>query len=68
MKDIFDPITVKWFKRAIGKPTKVQEEAWPVIAAGHNTLVFGTHRHRKNPVLLSCLYRQADGYGKKGYA
>ncbi len=39
MKDIFDPITVKWFKRAIGKPTKVQEEAWPVIAAGHNTLV-----------------------------
>ena len=39
MKDIFDPITIRWFERAIGTPTKVQEEAWPVIAAGQNTLV-----------------------------
>jgi ATP-dependent Lhr-like helicase len=39
MRDIFDPITISWFERAIGTATRVQEEAWPVIAAGKNTLV-----------------------------
>ena len=29
--DIFDIITRSWFVRALGKPTAVQEEAWPAI-------------------------------------
>lgn len=37
--DIFDIITRSWFVRALGKPTAVQEEAWPAIAAGSHTLV-----------------------------
>ena len=37
--DIFDPLTSSWFTRTLGKPTAVQEEAWPAIAAGGHTLV-----------------------------
>ena len=37
--DIFDPVTVSWFTRTLGKPTSVQEAAWPAIAAGEHTLV-----------------------------
>ncbi len=35
----FHPLTAQWFSRAIGAPTAVQQEAWPVIAAGGHTLV-----------------------------
>ncbi len=37
--DLFDPMTRRWFERAIGTPTAVQEEAWPAIASGGHTLV-----------------------------
>lgn len=37
--DLFDPITARWFSNSIGTPTAVQEEAWPSIAAGKDTLV-----------------------------
>jgi ATP-dependent Lhr-like helicase len=37
--DIFDPITARWFARAIGTPTAVQDAAWPAISAGDHTLV-----------------------------
>jgi ATP-dependent Lhr-like helicase len=37
--DIFHPLTARWFARAVGAPTAVQEAAWPAIAAGENTLV-----------------------------
>lgn len=37
--DIFDKLTSSWFTRTMGKPTAVQEEAWPSIAAGQHTLV-----------------------------
>jgi len=37
--DIFDKLTAGWFERTLGKPTEVQEQAWPAIAAGKNTLV-----------------------------
>ncbi len=36
---IFDALTERWFTKALGKPTAVQEEAWPAIAAGQHTLV-----------------------------
>lgn len=37
--DIFDPLTSGWFSGALGKPTAVQEAAWPVIAEGGHVLV-----------------------------
>lgn len=36
---IFDQLTIAWFRETLGEPTAVQEEAWPAIAAGQNTLV-----------------------------
>ncbi len=36
---IFHSNTKKWFERTLGSPTKVQEEAWPAIAAECHTLV-----------------------------
>ncbi len=30
---------MRWFETAHGTPTSVQAEAWPKIAAGHNTLI-----------------------------
>lgn len=36
---VFHPLTAKWFSQTLGTPTKVQEGAWPAIAAGENTLV-----------------------------
>ncbi len=36
---IFDQLTIEWFRKTLGTPTAVQEEAWPAIAAGQNTLV-----------------------------
>ena len=35
----FSEPTARWFRRALGKPTTVQREAWPVIASGRDTLV-----------------------------
>ncbi|MGB4658776.1 MAG: DEAD/DEAH box helicase, partial [Mobilitalea sp.] len=37
--DLFDPITADWFRHTFEHPTAVQEEAWPAIAAGGDTLV-----------------------------
>lgn len=37
--ELFDKLTASWFKNTLGKPTAVQEEAWPAIAAGKHTLV-----------------------------
>jgi ATP-dependent helicase Lhr and Lhr-like helicase len=37
--DIFDIYTKRWFTRALGTPTAVQEAAWPAIADGKHTLV-----------------------------
>lgn len=42
MKDclqLFDVKTRDWFKETLGKPTPVQEAAWPAIAAGGHVLV-----------------------------
>ncbi|HWT75564.1 MAG TPA: DEAD/DEAH box helicase, partial [Mobilitalea sp.] len=37
--NLFHPYTADWFRRTLGTPTAVQEEAWPAIAAGEHTLV-----------------------------
>lgn len=37
--ELFDKLTASWFEKTLGKPTPVQEEAWPAIAAGRHTLV-----------------------------
>lgn len=36
---IFHKLTALWFTKNLGAPTAVQEQAWPVIAAGSHTLV-----------------------------
>ena len=36
---VFGEYTARWFARALGAPTPVQEEAWPAVAAGAHTLV-----------------------------
>ena len=36
---IFSEPTAGWFAETFGKATKVQEEAWPAIAAGKPVLV-----------------------------
>lgn len=35
----FHPYTAEWFTNTLGQPTAVQQEAWPAIAAGKDTLV-----------------------------
>lgn len=37
--ELFEPETADWFRKALGKPTQVQAEAWPAIAAGSHVLV-----------------------------
>lgn len=36
---LFSQYTAQWFTETFGEPTKVQEETWPVIAAGKPVLV-----------------------------
>jgi ATP-dependent Lhr-like helicase len=36
---LFDLYTRQWFENSLGEPTKVQEQAWPAIAKGLDTLV-----------------------------
>lgn len=37
--ELFDSSTSQWFQSSVGKPTAVQEEAWPAIAKGGHVLV-----------------------------
>lgn len=37
--EIFNKLTERWFINTLGLPTAVQQQAWPVIAAGRHTLV-----------------------------
>lgn len=39
MLDIFHPSIATWFKRRVGEPTDVQNQAWPRIADGENVLI-----------------------------
>ncbi|MGE5254302.1 MAG: DEAD/DEAH box helicase, partial [Planctomycetaceae bacterium] len=35
----FHPLIARWFEKQIGRPTDVQQEAWPRIAAGEHVLI-----------------------------
>ncbi|PKN66499.1 MAG: ATP-dependent helicase [Deltaproteobacteria bacterium HGW-Deltaproteobacteria-15] len=35
----FHPLVSRWFLESVGKPTDLQEQAWPVIAKGENVLI-----------------------------
>ncbi len=37
--DVFHPLIRNWFSAAYTNPTEIQARAWPVIAAGSNTLI-----------------------------
>ena len=39
LQDIFSSDTARWFEKAFGTPTPVQQQAWPAIASGQHTLV-----------------------------
>ncbi len=39
MFDAFHPTLRRWFQQTYGRPTPVQSQAWPVIAAGRNALL-----------------------------
>ena len=36
---VFSPVTRAWFERTFDAPTPAQEQGWPVIATGANTLI-----------------------------
>jgi len=37
--DLFHPLISKWFAEQVGKPTDVQDQAWPKISTGEHILV-----------------------------
>ncbi len=37
--DLFHPVVREWFGQAFSEPTRVQQDAWPAIASGRNSLV-----------------------------
>ena len=39
MRALFDQTTAEWFLRAVGSPTAVQCEGWPVIRSGKSVLI-----------------------------
>ena len=39
--DLFHPLISGWFKERLGRPTDVQEKAWPRIAAGSTENSYG---------------------------
>jgi ATP-dependent Lhr-like helicase len=38
MSSLFHPLIQAWFDKTYGKPTRVQEQAWPLIAGGEHVL------------------------------
>src|SRR5213596_1820019 len=39
LASLFHPAVAEWFERSFAAPTAAQQEAWPAIQAGRNTLV-----------------------------
>ena len=37
--DLFHPLIKKWFSENVGRPTAIQQQAWPCIAAGEHVLI-----------------------------
>jgi len=54
--DLFLPPVRDWFKSTFGTPTPVQEQGWPAIAAGDNTLLLApTGSGKTLAAFLACL-------------
>jgi ATP-dependent Lhr-like helicase len=53
---LFLPPVCEWFRRTFGTPTPVQEQGWPAIAKGQNTLLFApTGSGKTLAAFLACL-------------
>ncbi|MFO0864785.1 MAG: DEAD/DEAH box helicase [Gemmataceae bacterium] len=53
---LFLPLVAHWFRSALGEPTEVQRQGWPVIAAGKNTLLLApTGSGKTLAAFLACL-------------
>jgi ATP-dependent Lhr-like helicase len=53
---LFLPPVAQWFRDALGSPTPVQEQGWPVIASGQNTLLLApTGSGKTLAAFLACL-------------
>ncbi|MDR1059250.1 MAG: DEAD/DEAH box helicase, partial [Treponema sp.] len=58
----FHPLVRSWFAETYGKATAVQEEAWPLIAAGENVLaVAPTGSGKTLTAFLAAISRFIDG-------
>ncbi|MDR3138365.1 MAG: DEAD/DEAH box helicase [Treponema sp.] len=58
----FHPLIRSWFAGAYGKPTEVQEAAWPLIAGGEHVLALApTGSGKTLTAFLSALSRLASG-------
>lgn len=54
--DLFLPPVRAWFRAALGSPTPVQRQGWPVIAAGQNALLLApTGSGKTLAAFLACL-------------
>ena len=64
---MFHPIVSAWFDGRFGRPTPVQEKAWPAIAAGRDALIAApTGSGKTLAAFLGCLdalVRRADAEG-----
>jgi len=62
MRDSFHPLTTAWFAAHVGKPTDIQRQAWPRIAAGEHVLaVAPTGSGKTLTAFLSALDALATG-------
>src|SRR5436305_5563178 len=54
--DLFLPPVREWFRRTLGEPTPPQNQGWPVIASGQNTLILSpTGSGKTLAAFLACL-------------
>ena len=60
----FHPIVADWFRREVGTPTPVQEEAWPRIRAGSHCLISApTGTGKTFAAFLTAIDRRIRGEG-----
>src|SRR5471030_3182880 len=54
--ELFLPPVREWFRTRLGTPTPVQQQGWPVIAAGENALLLApTGSGKTLAAFLACL-------------
>ncbi len=54
--EVLLPPVAAWFRASFGAPTPAQQQGWPAIAAGQNTLIFApTGSGKTLAAFLACL-------------